>query len=293
MAVIARVREDLPITYSWEQIGGPAVTLNAANTARATFTAPSFPSNTALTFALTVNNGESSAIDTVVITVNDAANTLTPTANAGSNQTVIAGDAVTLDGSASSDPGGAELSYSWVQVSGEIVVLVDDDLPIASFTAPAVSEPTELRFSLTVSNGDFEDADDVLVTVNPIPDTDAPNIVSRSPAPDAIDVSRSTTVIVGFDEAILEASIDSTTFILRQGTVEVAGEFQPYDGSANEQTFTPAGNLLGNTTLHGADRRHNGSGRQSGGADAVDFYDVFQRRSKRGGDGSGSIHNAR
>src|SRR5215467_6507558 len=41
-----------------------------------------------------------------------------PTANAGSNQTVISGAAVTLDGSASSDSDGTIASYAWTQTSG-------------------------------------------------------------------------------------------------------------------------------------------------------------------------------
>jgi hypothetical protein len=45
------------LTYAWTQTGGPAVILNNANTARATFTAPvNLPSNTVLTFLLTVRD---------------------------------------------------------------------------------------------------------------------------------------------------------------------------------------------------------------------------------------------
>src|SRR5688500_15235593 len=46
-----------------------------------------------------------------------------PTANAGSDQTVNEGDAVSLDGSGSSDPDGAVESYSWTQTAGTQVTL--------------------------------------------------------------------------------------------------------------------------------------------------------------------------
>jgi hypothetical protein len=59
-----------PLTYSWEQTGGPAVTLSAANTAKPTFTAPSGPAS--LTFELKVcDNGEPPlcSTDSVVVAV--------------------------------------------------------------------------------------------------------------------------------------------------------------------------------------------------------------------------------
>lgn len=236
---------DRPLSYTWSQRDGPPVTLSATDTPVATFTAPSFPRNTPLTFALTVSNGFFNDVDVVVITVNADPDTLTPTANAGRNQTVTAGDPVTLDGTASSDPSDLDLSYSWVQISGDPVALAGEDQAIASFTAPAVTEQALLRFRLTVSNGDFEDFDNVLVTVNPLPDTDPPTILTRSPEPDATEVLRSATVTVGFDEPLLQESINATTFKLRRGTSDTVGTID-YDGSTNVLTFTPAANLAAN-----------------------------------------------
>ena len=107
--------DDDPLTYSWVQTAGPAVTLTGATTAAPTFTAPTGPAT--LTFELTVDDGTSRDTDTVTITVNGI-----PTANAGADQLVNLGDTVTLDGTGSNDPDSDELTYSWVQTGGGTVV---------------------------------------------------------------------------------------------------------------------------------------------------------------------------
>jgi hypothetical protein len=63
------------VTYHWEQVLGPAVTLSSANSTTPTFTAPSVaPGGTKLVFRLIVNDGlTDSAPDDVTITVLDVA----------------------------------------------------------------------------------------------------------------------------------------------------------------------------------------------------------------------------
>jgi chitinase len=57
-------------SYLWAQTAGPAVTLNGANTANASFTAPQVTANTALTFRLTVTDNQGgTGSDDVTITV--------------------------------------------------------------------------------------------------------------------------------------------------------------------------------------------------------------------------------
>lgn len=56
--------------YQWVQTAGPAVTLNGANSATASFTAPQVSANTALTFRLTVTDNQgATGADEVTITV--------------------------------------------------------------------------------------------------------------------------------------------------------------------------------------------------------------------------------
>ena len=61
-----------PLTYGWLQAGGSVVTLSAANTSLATFSAPTAP--TVLTFTLMVTDarGLSSALDSVTVIVTDS-----------------------------------------------------------------------------------------------------------------------------------------------------------------------------------------------------------------------------
>ncbi|MFC6836476.1 malectin domain-containing carbohydrate-binding protein [Halomarina ordinaria] len=93
-----------------------------------------------------------------------------PTADAGADQTVEEGETVELDGSASSDPDGDQLGYSWTQLSGPDAGLSVFDAPNPTFTAPEVDGDADLVFELEVSDGVETATDTVTVTVE---DTDA------------------------------------------------------------------------------------------------------------------------
>jgi hypothetical protein len=88
-----------------------------------------------------------------------------PTANAGADQTVARGAAVTLNGGASNDPEGG-LFYNWVQTSGPAVTLAGATTATPTFTAPAVLIGSDvIVFTLTVRDAANATATDA-VTVN-------------------------------------------------------------------------------------------------------------------------------
>lgn len=75
-----------------------------------------------------------------------------PVADAGPDQTLNEGSAVTLSGSGR-DPLGESLTFSWAQVAGPAVTLPDSSVPGPSFTAPSVpAGGATLTFQLVVSS---------------------------------------------------------------------------------------------------------------------------------------------
>jgi hypothetical protein len=103
---------------------------------------------------------------------------VTPTADAGPDQTVDEGLTVTLDGSNSTDADGSIASYLWTQKAGASVTLSDAASAQPTFTAPYVGLTGEaLTFQLTVTdNGGLADTDTVIINVsnvNQAPTADA------------------------------------------------------------------------------------------------------------------------
>ena len=166
-----------PLSYEWEQVGGPTVVLSDPTTAQPAFVAPSVPTGGAtLTFRLTVSDGvhvsEPDTVDITIKNVNQA-----PVADAGGDQTVQEGTQVTLRGGDSFDPDGDALTHEWAQTAGPEVSLSDPAAVEPTFTAPLVGAAGEtLAFTVTVSDGVAIATDEVLVVVsnlNHVPLADA------------------------------------------------------------------------------------------------------------------------
>jgi hypothetical protein len=111
----------------------------------------------------------SSSTDTVTVT-----SVLGPVANAGPDQEVsfiVAGTTVTLDGSASNDPTGQPLAYSWEIISfsgsppAQSPVLIGADTAMPTFDITALDQLGTYTIRLTVDNGTLGATDQVQVTV--------------------------------------------------------------------------------------------------------------------------------
>ena len=155
-----------PLAYAWTQTSGPAVTLDLTDPQHPTFTAPLVGQGGAtLTFALGVSDGLASSSDTVSIFVQNVNHA--PVANAGPGGTFNEGSTITLNGSASSDPDGDALTYSWVRLSGPAVTLSSTTSPSPTFTAPQVNQiGAVIVFRLTVSDGALSSTSDVTIHIH-------------------------------------------------------------------------------------------------------------------------------
>jgi hypothetical protein len=151
------------VSYLWEQVPVPTVTITNAATAMAAFTAPDVTAaGEILTFRLTVTDDDGlESADTVNIAV-----TILPQADAGPDQNVDEFDSVTLDASESVTAGA--LSYQWTQTAGTVVMLSGASSATATFTAPDGTAAGEiLTFQLTVTDDDgLQSTDTVRIEVS-------------------------------------------------------------------------------------------------------------------------------
>jgi predicted secreted protein len=173
------------LTYLWSFTSVP--TGSAATLSNPTGVMPSFVIDVFGVYVvqLIVNDGIGpSAPDTVTITTENSA----PTANAGPDQSVTAGDTVFLDGTASSDPDGNALTFAWAftaRPSGSSATLVNSLTPSPSFTA---DRPGTYIAQLRVNDGTVDSPADTvtITTTNSTPVANA--------GPDQIDVPAGSTV---------------------------------------------------------------------------------------------------
>ncbi len=113
---------------------------------------------------VTVNNGGIKRKLDVLVEVNTDPNQ-PPMADPGPTQNVYSGERVVLNGLKSYDPEGGSLKYSWAQVRGSRIALLDPDSEKARFFAPFVVEPRLFRFTLRVTDVQGADSDPAVVDI--------------------------------------------------------------------------------------------------------------------------------
>ncbi len=134
------------ITFNWTAPAG--ITLDDATSPTPTFTAPDVSVDTEYVFTLEVTDGSAEINDatvTVTVTANKA-----PVADAGDNQTVNAGQIVTLHAEGSTDPDDDELIYLWTAPAG--LTLTGETTANPTFIAPTNEYSETFLFELEVSD---------------------------------------------------------------------------------------------------------------------------------------------
>jgi len=168
------------VTYAWTQVSGPGTaTINAAGSA---VTSVSGLVQGTYQFRLTVtDNSGVTASDLMLVTVNPATPVPgTPSANAGSNQTItLPTNSATLTGSGS-ETNGTIVSYAWTQLSGPGTASIGTD-DQASTSVSGLLQGT-YRFELTVTDNSGVKANaTVQVTVNAAPVVPGPPSANAGP----------------------------------------------------------------------------------------------------------------
>lgn len=153
------------LTFAWElrsKPDGSSAELAGADTPAAGFVADAAGE---YEVALTVSDGQESDSDTVLITAAaPGPGNTPPVADAGGDATVPAGQEVILDGSASSNADGDDLTFSWELSSrpdGSSAHLADADTQNPAFIPDMAGEYV---VELTVSDGEDTDSDSVTIT---------------------------------------------------------------------------------------------------------------------------------
>ena len=163
-------RDGDPLSYSWTQTSGMAVSISNTSSPSISFLAPSVVDLSTLEFECTVSDGNLSSTDSVKVSVFNilSGNII---ANAGDDRIVNENRSLSLNGSGSYDEENQSLSYSWTQTSGESVDLSDTSATNPTFKSPSVvnGQIKVLVFELTVfdDNG-RSDKDIVTITVDPV-----------------------------------------------------------------------------------------------------------------------------
>jgi chitinase len=172
-----------PLTYLWQQISGPSGQSFLFNNAVFNIIVPSV-GGVAATYQLTVTNALGlSASATVTIQIK-AANQLPVASIVQPAQPFAEGSLVTIDASATEDPDGDVLTYTWTQTAGPAgfppVALNLTNPAKPTFTAPAVGTLAKYQFLLAVNDGEVTSTAVVNLQTIPAAAITVPSVVGAT-----------------------------------------------------------------------------------------------------------------
>jgi hypothetical protein len=188
------------VSYAWTQVSGPSTAVLGTAGSAATSVSGLVQGIYKLQLTVTDNSGVT-ASDVVMVTVLPAvAIPGTPSANAGSDQTItLPTNSVSLFGSGS-ESNGTIASYAWTQVSGPSTAIIGT--PGSAATTVGSLTQGIYRFQLTVTdNSGVTASATVQVTVNPAP---------AVPGPPSANAGTSQTITLPTDSVTLTGSGSET-----------------------------------------------------------------------------------
>ena len=158
--VLSATQSDLDgeiVSVAWTQVSGPAVVIDDPASGHTSFVAPSEPGGSTIVLRYTVTD-DRGAVATQLITVEVSVNQ-SPTADAGLDVAVLAGNTVQLVGSGSFDPDGP-ISFHWTGP-----YLSDPTLADPRIEFPETGQDYSSTYTLTVTDAHGATAVDT-VTIN-------------------------------------------------------------------------------------------------------------------------------
>ena len=153
-----------PLTYRWEQKGGPTVAMPGRDTPSMQFVVPEgVPAGTAFTFTVEVTDAAgASAQDSVTVqtpATSESQQVAPLSVYAGSDRQASAGDTVNLSATASG--GTTPLTYQWTQIGGASVSMSGASTAGMSFLVPDnAASGTVYTFKVVVSDSTGSAAED-------------------------------------------------------------------------------------------------------------------------------------
>ena len=153
------------VTHQWSKVGGPGRVTFASPTSTAT--TASFSTDGIYTLRLTVDDGELTAFDELVVTVEPVPNE-PPSVNAGPDVAVTLPAAASLTATVTDDglPAGS-VTHQWSKVGGPGTVTFAS--PTSTATTASFSTDGIYTLRLTADDGELAAFDELVVTVAPIP----------------------------------------------------------------------------------------------------------------------------
>jgi microbial collagenase len=194
------------LQFNWQQLSGPAISLNNTRSAALQFTAPQITKTAQVQLLLTVSDGILSSEQLVNISI--SAQNVAPTLIVNSSHSAArAGTEVIIDASQSHDANDDTLTYQLLPQQGPVQGVGKDVIAkgngIFTWHAPKVSQDTLQQFMLTVSDGTLQSQQ--LVSVLLQADEVIPTLPKLSAVP--VTLQSNTNTATSMQHVILQSSI--------------------------------------------------------------------------------------